>query len=84
MNHDLKNVSSFFVHCKIIQQIMSETDIEQRPISYIQAVFSRCTSKVGVLENFANFTGKHLSWSVFLAKFLRTFLKRHCNAGVFL
>ena len=38
---------------------MSETNIEQLPISYIEAVFNSC-SKVGVLKNFANFRGKHL------------------------
>ena len=30
----------------------------------------------GFLKNFANFTGKHLCWSVFLIKFVKTLLKR--------
>ena len=34
---------------------MSETNIEQLPISYTEAVFGRCSSKVGVLRNFPNF-----------------------------
>ena len=63
---------------------MFETNIEQLPISYIAAAFDRCSSKVGVLKNFANFTGKHLRWSLFLGKFLQTLLKRHSKAGVFL
>ena len=63
---------------------MSETNIEQLPISYIKAVFGRCSSKVGVLKNFANFTGKHLCRSLLLAKLLQTLLKRHSNAGAFL
>ena len=31
--------------------------------------------KIGVLNNFANFTGKHLFWSLFLINFLTTFIK---------
>ena len=30
--------------------------------------------KIRVLKNFANFTGKHLCWSLFLKKFLTLFL----------
>ena len=45
----------------------------------------RCSVKKGVLKNFANFTGKHLRWSLSLIK-LRpaTLLKRDSNTGVFL
>ena len=39
--------------------------------------------KVGVVKNFANFTGKHLFWSLFLIK-LQALLKRDSNTGVFL
>ena len=39
-----------------------------------------------VLKNFANFTGKHLSWIIFLIKLqafrLATLLKRYSNTGV--
>ena len=35
----------------------------------------------GFLKNFANFTGKHLCWSVFLIKFVKTSLKRDSNTG---
>ena len=31
--------------------------------------------KIGALKNFANFTGKHLRWSLFLVKFLTNFIK---------
>ena len=44
--------------------------------------------KIEVLKNFANFTGKHLCWSLFLIKFQAlspaTLLKRDSNTGVFL
>ena len=43
--------------------------------------------KIGVLKNFANFTGKHLCWSLFLinlqAKALN-FIKKRLQPGVFL
>ena len=43
--------------------------------------------KVGVLKNFASFTGKHLCWGLFLINLqaLRsaTLLKRNSNTGVF-
>ena len=31
--------------------------------------------KIGVLKNFANSTGKHLSWSLFLTMFFTDFIK---------
>ena len=31
-----------------------------------EAIVRRCSSKIGVLKNFANATGKHLCWSLFL------------------
>ena len=31
--------------------------------------------KIGVLKNLANFTGKHLRWSLLLTKFLKNFIK---------
>ena len=44
--------------------------------------------KKGVLKNFANFTGKHLCWSIFLIMLQAlnpaTFLKRESNTEVFL
>ena len=33
---------------------MSETNNEQLPISYIEAVFGRCSSKVSILKNVAS------------------------------
>ena len=42
----------------------------------------RCSVKKGVLKNFENFTGKHLSWSLFLRSV--TLLIRDSNTGVFL
>ena len=47
-----------------------------------------CFVKKGVLKNFANFTGKHLRYSLFLIKrqdfWIATLLKRDSNTGVFL
>ena len=44
--------------------------------------------KIGVLKIFANFTGKHLCWSLFLIKLQAlkpaNLLKRDSNTGVFL
>ena len=44
--------------------------------------------KIGVIKNFAIFTGKHLCWSLFLIKFQTwrqaTLLKRDSNTCVFL
>ena len=44
--------------------------------------------KIGILKNFANFTGKHLCWSLFLIKLLTlrpaTLLKNDFNTSVFL
>ena len=41
--------------------------------------------KIGVLENFTNFTGKHLCWSLFLIKLqvwkLNNLLRRDSNTG---
>ena len=46
-----------------------------------------CFVKKGVLKNFANFTRKHMRWSLFLIKqqdvWLATLLKRDSNTGVF-
>ena len=48
----------------------------------------RCSVKRGVLKNFANFTGKHLCWRLFLTMLQSfspaTFLKRDSNPGVLL
>ena len=44
--------------------------------------------KIGVLKNLAIFTGKHLSWSLFLIKLqagsAAALLKRDSDIGVFL
>ena len=46
-----------------------------------------CFVKKGVLKNSADFTGKHMRWSLFLIKqqdvWLATLLKRDSNTGVF-
>ena len=44
--------------------------LQQNRSSRLQMFF-----KLGALKNFANFTGKHLCWSLFLIKFLRNFIK---------
>ena len=44
--------------------------------------------KIGVLKNFANFTGKHICWSLFFNKVaglgLQLYQKRDSNTGVFM
>ena len=44
--------------------------------------------KIGILKNFANFTGKHMCWSLFLIKLLvlrpATLLTKDSNAGALL
>ena len=49
---------------------------------------SQMLFKIGVLKNFALFTGKHLCWSLSLIKLLgwrpATLIKRKSNTGVFL
>ena len=37
--------------------------------------------RIGVLKNFANFTGKHSSWNLFLKKSRAALLKRYTNIG---
>ena len=66
-----------FVHCKIIQKMMSETNIEQLPISYTEAVFGRCSPKLGVFKDFANFTGKSLFSKVFTSFIKNTLQHRY-------
>ena len=61
-------------------------------VAFLEKV-ARCKSsrsqlffKIGVLKNFANFTGKHLCLSLFLNKVTgpATLLKKDSNTGVFL
>ena len=44
--------------------------LQQNRSSRLQMFF-----KLGALKNCANFTGKHLCWSLFLIKFLTNFIK---------
>ena len=56
----------------------------QRKSGLYRRSHRKCTIKKGVLKNLANFTGKHLYWSLFsnkitdvnVAKFLRTLVYR--------
>ena len=53
-----------------------------------RSIHQRCSVKKGVLQNFANFTGKQLCWSLFSIKLqalgLVTLLKRDFSTGIFL
>ena len=57
-------------------------------VQLIRSSRSQMLFKTGVLENFINFTGKHLCWSLFLINFQTfrpaTLLKRDSNTSVFL
>ena len=57
-------------------------------VGYLKKQPPEAFCKKGALKNFANFTGKHLRWSLFLIKLQvrrhASFLKRDSNAGVFL
>ena len=61
------------------------------PVDDIEARYRsshrRFSAKQGVLKNFANFTGKHRCWSLFLIKLQArsaALLKRDSSTGVFL
>ena len=47
-----------------------------------EAVARRCFVKKGVVKNFANFTGKHLCWSVTLVKLCSTASVHYSYFGV--
>ena len=62
---------------------LSVDDIEARH----RSSHRRCSTRTGALKNFANFTGKHRCWSLFLIKLQArpaALLKRDSNTGVFL
>ena len=56
-------------------------------VAYLKSSHQRPSVKKGALKNFANFTGKHLCWSVFSIKLQArgpaTFLRRDSNTAVF-
>ena len=79
-------------NCVLDFFFFSFLDIFKNVVVYIECSLYRSSRsqmffKTG-LKNFANFTGKHLYWSLFLIKLeaLRpsTLLKRDSNTGVFL
>ena len=43
-------------------------------INFFRSSHRRCSVEIGVLKSFANFTGKHLRWSLFLISCNRFFL----------
>ena len=64
--------------------------IKKRHLQYLifRSSRSQMFFKIGVLKNFANFTVKHLCWSIFFIKLqawmAATLLKRDSNTGVIL
>ena len=64
--------------------------IKKRHLQYLifRSSRSQMFFKIGVLKNFANFTAKHLCWSIFFIKLqawrAATLLKRDSNTGVIL
>ena len=73
-----------------IVSVISSTQItyDVMCVQYVQKQPPEVFFKKGFLKNFANFTGKHLCWNLFLIKLqaLRpvTLLKRDPNTDVFL
>ena len=63
-------------------------DKPQRSPGFVQKQPPEVFCKKGVVKNFANFTGKHLCWSLFLITLQvfrpTTLLKRYSNTDVFL
>ena len=63
--YDNEAIENDFVRSYLVKTINSKTPRKPRS----EAVVQRCSEKkVGVLENFAKFTGKHLCQSLFLIK----------------
>ena len=65
-------------------EIFRETNIflsQRDNVLSLRSSRSQMLFKVDALKNFANFTGKHLCWSLFLIKFIKTRLQlRHFPA----
>ena len=60
------------LHLAAYKNILSHSYPQKQPLEVLY--------RTGALKNFANFTGKHLCWSLFLIKLL----KRGFNTGVLL
>ena len=56
--------------CQPEQILVKLQYLFQEPNGEDKSSHQRCSVKKGVLKNFANFTGKHLCWSLFLKKFI--------------
>ena len=50
----------------VIMNVQHDNELDE--IQYAEAVVRRCSVKKGVLRDFAKFTGKHLSQSLFFNK----------------
>ena len=70
-----------WVEVQILDKI--RTDVKTKNL---KAAVCRCSANLGILENFANFTGKHLCWSLFLINLQAwspaTLLKRDSSTNV--
>ena len=68
------------------QKILLPNEPQRSPV-FVQKYSTEVFCKKG-FSKFANFTGKHLCWSLFLIKFQvfrpATLLKRDSNTGVFM
>ena len=64
-----------------VSAVTKEIEQHLRKVQIFEAAV-RTFFKIGVLENFAIVTVKHLCWGLFIIKLLA--LKRECNEGVFL
>ena len=60
-------VAGFFVISMVLKATAQKESPKQSiPKVTSEAAVRRCSSKIGVLRNFAIFTGKHLRWSLVL------------------
>ena len=63
------------------QSITSPHNESQKSPGFVRSSHQRCSVRKDVLKTFANFTGKHLCWSLFLITLLvfrtATLLKRY-------
>ena len=81
-----RNIFEYLASSKWV--FLSKKRVLHYVFNFQKQSFADVIHKIGALENFSNFTGKHLSRSLFLIKLQAwrpaTLLKRDSDTGVFL